>query len=134
MALQIYDPATGTTRDATVDDFASVRPLTPLGSVIALSVTTSSQTLAALIGGGGVDATCNWITLQLRDDMTGGQVVRINYTGAASATSYDATLSLDPSRADSFAADGKGSKALFDAYQLSASAAATVLLRQYREV
>lgn len=51
MALQIYDPDSGTTRDATVDDFATVRPLTPLGSVITLTVTTTSQTLAALVGG-----------------------------------------------------------------------------------
>lgn len=134
MALQIYDPATGTTRDATTDDFATVRPLTPLSSVIALSVTTTSQTLAALVGGGGIDATCNWITLQMRDDMTNGQIVRINYSGAASATSYDATISLDSNRLDGPDLTGKGSKALFDAFQLIGNAAATVLLRQFREV
>lgn len=134
MALQIYDPDSGTTRDATVDDFATVRPLTPLGSVITLTVTTTSQTLAALVGGGGIDTTCNWITLQMRDDMTGGQVVRINYTGAASATSYDATMSLSSSRADPASLSGKGDKAAFDAFQLVASGVTTVLLRQFREL
>lgn len=121
-------------RPATANDLAGALLLEPMSSVIELAVTTSSQTLAALIGGSGIDAGCTWIALQLRDDQTAGQVVRINYTGAASATAYDATLSLDPARADSYAADGKGTKALFDLYQLVSNAAATVLLRQFREV
>lgn len=131
MALQIYDPATGLTRDATTDDFSAQRPLTPLGSVIAVTVTTSSQTLAALAG--ALDTTCNWISLQLRDDQTSGQVVRINYNGTASATAYDATMSLDANRSDPPSLIGKGSKAVFEAYQLIASAGAVVLLRQFKE-
>ena len=131
MALQIYDPATGLTRDATTDDFSAQRPLTPLGSVIAITVTTSSQTLAALAG--ALDTTCNWISLQLRDDQNTGQIVRINYNAAASDTAYDQTLSLDTSRPDPSVVMGKGSKALFEAFQLIANASAIVLVRQYRE-
>lgn len=131
MALQIYDPATGLTRDATVDDFSAQRPLTPLGSVIAITVTTSSQTLAVLAG--ALDTTCNWISLQLRDDQTSGQVVRINYNGTASATAYDATMSLDAARSDPSSLMGKGAKAAFEAFQLIANASAIVLLRQFRE-
>ena len=131
MALQIYDPATGLTRDATVDDFSAQRPLTPLGSVIAITVTTSSQTLAALAG--ALDTTCNWISLQLRDDQNTGQIVRINYNAAASATAYDATMSLDANRIDGPGLFGKGSKAIFEAYQLVANASAVVLVRQYKE-
>lgn len=132
MALQIYDSSTGTTRDATTDDFATVRRLTPLSSVLSLTVTTASQTLAALTAG-AIDTTCNWITLQLRDDQNTGQVVRINYTGAASATAYDATMSLDANRSDPPALTGKGTKAMFDAFELIANASTVVLLRQYRE-
>jgi hypothetical protein len=131
MALQIYDPATGLTRDATTNDFSAQRPLTPLGSVIAITVTTTSQTLAVLAG--ALDTTCNWISLQLRDDQNTGQIVRINYNGTASDTAYDQTLSLDTSRPDPAQLTGKGSKALFEAFQVVANASAVVLVRQYRE-
>lgn len=133
--LMIFDPVTGTSRLATTNDFSAERPLTPLGSVVAITVTTSAATLATLMAavGAAIDSTCTWIELKIRDDQASTAVVRINYTAAASATSYDASMSLDVSRTDPVSLAGKGSQAQFNAYSLVSSTSAIVLVRQYRE-
>ena len=133
--LMIFDPVSGTTRLATTNDFSAERPLTPLGSVVAITVPTSAATLATLMAAAGaaIDSTCTWLELKIRDDQASTAVVRINYTSAASATSYDASMSLDVARTDPVSLSGKGSQTLFNAYSLISSVAVIVLVRQYRE-
>lgn len=131
--LLIFDSELGGTRPATTDDFGAGPALTPLGNAVSITVGTSSATLAALMAAASssIGATCTWIELRIRDDQTAANVVKINYTAAASATSYDALMTRDPARFEPDALVGHSTKVLFDAYALIATANTAVLVRQY---
>lgn len=132
----IYDVGLGASRLATTDDFSAQRPLISVGVIAAITVTNSAQTLSALLtaaGAAAIDSTCNWLELKIRDDQAFLNVVKLAYSGTVTSLLYDASMSLDPSRFDPVSMTGKGSKALFDAYSLIATANTVVLVRQYLE-
>lgn len=129
--LHIYDAAQGVWRPTTADDLRSPA-LTPIGSLVTIAVTGDS-TLAALMtaASASIASNCTWLELQIRDDQTAGNVVKLNYTGTVSSTLYDAIMTRDTSRAEGSDLILHGTKAIFDAYHLLASATTQVLVRQY---
>ena len=111
--------------------------LTPIGGLTAITVGTSTATLAALMtaaGGASIAANCTWIEMRIRDGQAAAAdqaVVKLNYTAGASSTLYNAVMSRATSSGAPDSLIGRATKALFDAYNLISTASTVVLVQQY---